>query len=499
MVQAKCIHVLGTGSDVGKSVLVSGLCRILFNDGYRVAPFKAQNMALNSFVTPDGDEIGRAQAVQAMACKLDPDVDMNPVLLKPTSDTGSQVIVHGKPVKDMKVMEYKAYKHEILKKVTSSLDHLRAEYQYVVMEGAGSPAEINLKADDIVNMKMAEHADCPVILVGDIDRGGVFASLVGTLELLDEDERSRVKGFIINKFRGDIELLKDGLDFLEERTGIPVLGVVPWIRDIYIPQEDSVYLEQNYHYREPVSDELVVSVIKLPYLSNYTDFDPLMYEKGVCLRYVEEVSQLKDSDVVIIPGSKNTVSDLNFLRQKGFDSALLEIVNRNDEVLLMGICGGFQMLGESILDVGSSKWVKGLGLLDVRTAMEESKILTQVRATSISDGCDIEGYEIHHGRTEYLGDCKPYSEIVSENATTCSRNEGAISADKKVIGTYIHGLFDSDSYRAYFINELRSKKGLSEIINFNCWNPDKELDKLDVFLREHIEMKKFYEIVGTVS
>lgn len=488
--QTKTLQICGTGSGVGKSVITAGLCRIFLQDGFNVAPFKAQNMALNSFVTKEGGEMGRAQVVQAQACRLQPHVDMNPILIKPTKDTNAQIILHGKPVANMSVTGYIDYKKRARKEVLGSFNRLKKDYEIIVIEGAGSPAEINLRSHDIVNMWMAEMADAPVIIVGDIDKGGVFAWLVGTLELLTKEERKRIKGFIINKFRGDKRLLKGGISFLEKKTGIPVLGVIPYFRDIKIPEEDSVPLDD----KRPKDGLISIAVIKLPHMSNFTDFDPLENEPDVNLEYVDI---LDNPDVIIIPGTKNTISDLKYLKQSGLAKKLLSTINhprrygrdRQPSIVLIGICGGYQMLGQKIRDKhgmeSRKKEISGLGLLPIVTNFEREKILSQVRATEITTGLDVGGYEIHHGRTRYY---RPVFKIDN-------RFDGSISEDGRVWGTYIHGIFDSDKFRRDFLNRIRIKKGLQPVSKITVFNVDKELDKLAKLLRENIDVKLLYKIM----
>ncbi|MFA6079629.1 MAG: cobyric acid synthase, partial [Candidatus Omnitrophota bacterium] len=349
MKNAKAVMVQGTGSGVGKSVITCALCRIMLQDGYSVAPFKSQNMALNSFVTDEGGEIGRAQATQAMACKIKPSIHINPILIKPTSNTSAQIILHGKPVKNMSVYEYKGYKRTVFGKVKQSLRKLKGEYDVVVIEGAGSPAEVNLKSHDLVNMRIAKLAKAPVILVGDIDKGGVFAWLIGTLELLDSSERALVKGFIINKFRGDKRLLMPGLRFLENYTGIKVLGVVPYYNDIKISEEDSLPVESRKNGASS-GNKINISVICLPHMSNFSDFDPLEQERDVALRYVKKSDELGDPDVIIIPGTKNTIDDVRYLKKSGLFEKITSAYRSNRKTRLVGICGGYQILGTKIYD-----------------------------------------------------------------------------------------------------------------------------------------------------
>ncbi|OGN97417.1 MAG: cobyric acid synthase CobQ, partial [Chloroflexi bacterium RBG_13_51_18] len=379
MKKAKTIMIQGTASAVGKSVIVTALCRIFKQDGYKVAPFKSQNIALNSFVTEGGGEIGRAQAVQAEAAGITATVDMNPVLLKPTSNSGCQVILLGKVFKNISAQDYTNYAPTLLKTVVESLEKLRAEYEIVVIEGAGSTAEINLKEREIVNMRIAKASGSPVLLAGDIDKGGIFASLVGTLELLDEDERHYVKGLIINKFRGDVSLLKPAIDFTEKRTGLPVLGVIPYFKDIRIAQEDSVYLDEREVKKD--SSELNITIIRLPHISNYDDFDPLEVE-GCTVNYIRQRFEFGNPHLIILPGTKSTINDLQYLRQTGLANIIMEKAKAGTPVV--GICGGYQMLGRKILDpegVESEKGeVEGLGLLDVVTEFAAEKSTTQVRA-----------------------------------------------------------------------------------------------------------------------
>ncbi|MFA4889948.1 MAG: cobyric acid synthase, partial [Candidatus Omnitrophota bacterium] len=415
MKQSKAIQVCGTGSGVGKSVIVTALCRIFLQDGFKVCPFKAQNMALNSYVTKDGGEIGRAQATQAQAAKITPSVDMNPILIKPTSDRKAQIIVKGRPVRNMSVYEYVNYKKKARNIVLKSFWRLAEEYELVVIEGAGSPAEVNLKSHDIVNMSMAKHANAPVVLVGDIDKGGVFAWIVGTLELLTKEERKRIKGIVINKFRGDKRLLRPGIDFLEKKTGIKVLGIIPYFKDIKIAQEDSIPLEKLAvgvnNQKIQKKRQLNIAVISLPHISNFTDFDALENEPDVRLRYVSCESELGNPDAIIIPGTKSTVSDLNYLKKTGLAERIALIAKNHPATHLIGICGGYQMLGERISDRGTTesaqKSVKGLGVLPVVTSFEKEKILAWVKAKDIVSGLKVTGYEIHHGRTRLLKKCKP--------------------------------------------------------------------------------------------
>ena len=491
--------VQGTASSVGKSIIVAALCRIFRQDGRRVAPFKAQNMALNSFITAAGGEIGRAQAVQAEAAGIAPTVDMNPVLLKPTSDSGCQVIVLGKVARDISARDYYQYTPSLLETVTAALGRLRSEYDIVVIEGAGSPAEINLKDREIVNMRLARAAGAPVLLVGDIDRGGVFASLVGTLELLDDEEREMVRGFIINKFRGDVSLLQPALDFLEARTGKPVLGVVPYFRDIRIAQEDSVYLDE----RPPAaSGELEIAVIRLPHISNYDDFDPFE-EEGAAVSYVNQRCDLGDPHLIIIPGTKSTAADLAYLRSSGLAESILAKARAGTPVV--GICGGYQMLGEKILDPQGVESphheTAGLGLLPVVTEFAPEKSTRQVRATVMADlgllagaaGLEVGGYEIHMGQTRVASGA-PAFHVCATPEGPADYADGVLDSRGMVMGTYLHGLFYNDAFRQAFLNNLRRLYGLAES-NGATVSRDRDYDKLADLVRGSLDMPQVYRIL----
>lgn len=429
------LMVQGTTSDAGKSTLVTALCRWLRRQGVAVAPFKPQNMALNSAVTADGGEIGRAQAVQAQACHLPPHTDMNPVLLKPNSDIGAQVIIHGRAVTSMNAAAYHDYKRVAMQAVLESHGRLAARYPVVMVEGAGSPAEINLRANDIANMGFAEAVDCPVILIADIDRGGVFAHLVGTLELLSESERARVKGFVINRFRGDIALLQNGLDWLEERTGVPVLGVLPYLMDFHLEAEDAIDTRQA----AKTGERLRVAVPVLPRISNHTDFDPLRLHPQVELTFVGPGQPMPPADLIILPGSKSVRADLAFLREQGWAAALQRHLRYGGK--LVGICGGLQMLGRTLADPhgleGTAGESHGLGLLDFHTVLEAQKQLRNVSGRLALEDAQVSGYEIHAGVTEGPALAHPAVRLSD------GRVDGAVSADGQVLGTYLHGLFES--------------------------------------------------------
>ena len=473
------LMVQGTTSDAGKSVLVAALCRALHRRGLHVAPFKPQNMALNSAVTLDGKEIGRAQAVQARACGLPPHSDMNPVLLKPNSDTGAQVIIHGQALRNMEAQDYHCYKATARKAVLASHQRLTQQYDWVVVEGAGSPAEINLRANDIANMGFAEAVDCPVILIADIDRGGVFAHLVGTLELLSESEQARVVGFVINRFRGDIALLQSGLDWLEARTGKPVLGVLPYLHDLHLEAEDAIDTQQI---REDIS--LRVAVPVLPRTSNHTDFDALRLHPNVDLCFVRKGEALPPCDLLILPGSKSVRADLQQLRDNGWADQLKRHLRYGGKVL--GICGGFQMLGSELHDPlgieGPAGTSEGLGLLDITTTLASEKTLRQVSGHCYLNGkaTSIRGYEIHAGVSEGAGLKRHFADLGSHL-------DGAISDDGQVLGSYIHGLFDDDHAR----QQLLTWAGATEQAAYNYDAViETNLDRIADSVEQHIDLDK---------
>lgn len=494
---AKAIMIQGTMSNAGKSLISAGLCRVFAQDGYRVAPFKSQNMALNSYITDEGLEMGRAQVVQAEACGIKPSVLMNPILLKPTTDMGSQVIVRGEVMGNMRAMDYYRHKREYIPVIRECYLQLANEYDIIVIEGAGSPAEINLKDDDIVNMGMAEIADADVLLVGDIDRGGVFAQLIGTIILLEPNERERIKGIVINKFRGDKKILEPGLDMLEERAGKPVLGVVPYA-DVHIEDEDS--LAESLMAREEVG-KLDIAVIRLPKISNFTDFQALALEPMVSVRYVNSPSELGNPDMVILPGTKNTIADLKWLRESGLENRIKRLADRG--TLIYGICGGYQMLGNGICDdvgaEGEKQKVSGMGLLPVSTSFVGEKTRSQITckvgmingAYEHLSGCDISGYEIHMGVSS-----------VDDNAGGAFV-EGRAAATgwyrDNVCGTYIHGVFDSESIRRSLIELLCERKGIDcDKVMETSYEEYKEAqyDKLADIIRESLDMRAIYNMLG---
>ena len=493
--KAKVIMVQGTMSNAGKSFLVAGLCRVFMQDGYRTAPFKSQNMALNSYITKDGLEIGRAQAMQAEAAGIEPTVEMNPILLKPTSNVGSQVIVNGEVLGNMKAMDYYANKKQLVPEIEKAFEKLSEEYDIIVIEGAGSPAEINLKENDIVNMGMARIAKAPVLLCGDIDRGGVFASLYGTVKLLEDEEQSMIKGLIINKFRGDVEILKPGLQMIEEKTGIPVVGVVP-LTPLDIDDEDSLSDRLTHTGQKGGID---LAVIRLPHISNFTDFNVFERMDGVSLRYVGSAGERGTPDLIFLPGTKNTMDDLTWLRESGMETAVLRCAEQ--KVPVVGICGGYQMLGELLEDpdgVEHGGSMRGMGLLHTKTVFSRAKTRTQIqgRVNTVSicgefAGREVQGYEIHMGRTEKTGDCQ--ETIYLEDG----RLDGLSNPEGTVFGTYLHGIFDYGDLAAMTVSRLMRRKGIDP----KNWHFDpeehkrREYDKLADLVRNSLDMKRIYEIL----
>jgi adenosylcobyric acid synthase len=476
----KTLMIQGTTSDAGKSTLVAGICRVLYRRGVKVVPFKPQNMALNSAVTADGGEIGRAQAVQAMACGLAPHTDMNPVLLKPNSDTGCQVIIHGKVQGNFEATGYHDYKPTAMRAVMDSWQRLAQQYEAVIVEGAGSPAEINLREGDIANMGFAEAADCPVILVADIDRGGVFAHIVGTLALLSDSEQKRIVGFVINRFRGDIALLQPGLDWLEEKTGKSVLGVLPYLHDLHIEAEDAI--AKHVPLANPEAKRIKVIVPVLPHIANHTDFDALRLHPNVDFQFIKLTDAIPKADLIILPGSKNVRGDLQYLKQHGWEQALTLHLRYGGKVL--GICGGFQMLGEAIHDphsiegdVGSSV---GFGWLAMETTLEQEKQLKQVSAKLTFAKATVTGYEIHMGVSRGNALAQPALMIDG-------KPEGAISADQQVVGTYVHGLFDHPESCAAWL----AWAGLQDAAPFDYQQlREQSLDRLADCVEIHLDWAK---------
>ncbi|MBE9399643.1 cobyric acid synthase [Pontibacterium sp. N1Y112] len=457
--------VQGTTSDAGKSIMVTALGRILARRQVSVAPFKPQNMALNSAVTAEGGEIGRAQAVQAEACLLKPTVDMNPVLLKPNSDIGAQVIVHGKAIGNMKAVEYHHYKPELLKEVVHSHQRLTEQYQAVIVEGAGSPAEINLREHDIANMGFAEAVDCPVVIVADIDRGGVFAHLYGTYELLSDSEKARVKGFIINRFRGDVSLLESGLDWLEARTGVPTLAVVPYVMNLHIEAEDAINQQQKH---DGAYQQLKVVVPVYPRASNHTDFDVLRMHPQVDCEFMRDLKDFNGADLIILPGSKNVRGDLEWLKSSGWAQAIQRHLRLGGKVI--GVCGGYQMLGQWIHDPdaieSAAGSTAGLGLLEMETTLTGDKMLRNICGKALKTGLSVKGYEIHAGVSCGTALEQPLFQIWPVDGDSESVPEGAKNADDTVMGSYIHGLFDESELLDYLLQWA----GLGQVEQFDYAN-----------------------------
>lgn len=485
--------VVGTSSGAGKSITVTALCRVLTKDGYKVSPFKSQNMALNSFVTKSGLEMGRAQVVQAYACMIEPEAYMNPILLKPTTDRKIQIIVNGKSIGNMSGIEYGKFKTSLKPEIMKSYDYIRENYDISILEGAGSPVEINIKGEDIANMKMAEMADSPVILVADIDRGGVFASIYGTIMLMSEKERARVKGVIINKFRGDINILKSGLEEIEKLTGVPVIGVMPYT-NVDIEDEDSVTERFK---RLQKKKGINISVIKLKHISNFTDIDALRMVEDINIKYINSVDEMGEEDIIIIPGTKNTIDDLKELKDNGIAKEIIK-ASKNGKVII-GICGGFQMLGEKIKDPygieSEIKEIPGLGLLELETVMEKEKNTTQYEGklsncTGLLEGLEgeeIKGYEIHQGVT-FGNESKVNDE---DRIVTVVKGEN-------IFATYLHGIFENEKITRNILNKARAKKGIElqmKGITFDEYR-EQQLDKLEKIFRENVDIDKIYEILG---
>lgn len=493
---SKCIMVQGTSSNAGKSVMVAALCRIFSKMGYKVAPFKSQNMSLNSFTTHENAEIAIAQVLQAEAAGVDPSYHMNPILLKPKEDFISQVIVHGQPAGDMNFYDYQQnFRGHALKAIKESLESLKKEYDIIVIEGAGSPAEINMRDRDLANMEIAHLADADVILVADIDRGGVFASIAGTFSLLDEKDRSRIKGIVINKFRGNLDILMPGIKQIEEIVGVPVLGVLPYDPSLKLPEEDSASLsERKYRGR----GQIQIGVMRLPRISNFTDIDPLEYEKDVGLRLIELNDPLDKLDALIIPGTRNTINDLISLKEYGIHE---EIASLSKEIMIFGICGGYQMLGKKIIDENKRESqhgsVKGIGILDCCSEFSDiPKIITQSQGEIIGNGLfhglkgeSIKGYELHEGTT-ILGESKPLTKITQGCGNYPKIGlDGAVEGN--VAGTYLHGMFHNFNFRRYFTNILRDRKGLETLeLSEDLYEDSKRfsIDRLAQIVDENIDM-----------
>lgn len=484
----------GTSSNAGKSVLAAAMCRILLQDGYRVAPFKSQNMSLNSFVTRRGGEMGRAQVLQAQACRVDPDVRMNPILLKPSNDTGCQVIILGHPIGNMNVSEYIGYKPKAFDEAKKAFDSLAREYDVIVIEGAGSPAEINLKHHDIVNMKMADHAGAPVLLIGDIDRGGVFASLIGTWEVMSDWEQKLLAGFIINRFRGDETLLGPAIEYTQNRTGLRFYGLVPYLHDLGLSEEDSVSFKSGDFNSSPLrEDNVQIAVIDLPHISNFTDFDPLRIESDVHLRIVRSTKDLGHPDAIILPGSKNVISDLRYLRQSGLEEKIKDLaVKGRTEVV--GICGGFQILGQKIADPfgieSHERTIQGLDLLPVSTIMAQQKTLVYTEGIHLPSGLKVRGYEIHHGQTDGK-DLVPMIQRKDGRVIGIGANGG------RIWGTYLHGIFDADEFRRWFIDRLRIRRNLPAMGKVCAvYDLEPALERLADVVRRSLKIEEIYRLMG---
>lgn len=498
------LMILGAGSDVGKSLLVAGLCRLFRQEGLRVAPFKAQNMALNSFVTPEGGEMGRSQAVQAQAAGLAPHVDMNPILLKPTAGVGAQVILHGKVLGNYTSEDYFRLKPRLVRQVTKSFRRLAADYDLIILEGAGSAVELNLRQNDLVNFSMAKKAGAAALLTADIDRGGVFAATIGSFHLLTRTERRLLEGFIINRFRGDPGLFREGVEIIERRTARPVLGVIPFFSDVALPEEDSVPLEFSRRRVDAGSPHrAAVGVVRLPHLSNYTDFLPLEQDARVALTYLDHRSDWTGLDLVIIPGTKNTISDLIYLQETGLAAAIGDHARQGGRVL--GICGGYQILGEEVQDTlgmeGQPRTARGLGLLPIVTRLEGDKTTTQVRGRVLGlpgQGLEVTGYEIHLGATTIRGAGEPALTITSRNGRAAAGPDGWVSPSGLIMGTYLHGLFDADDFRQAFISTLLGLQPKSPEAT-PAWSfqafQEAQFDRLAEALRGHLNLARIWELI----
>lgn len=503
---ADAVMFQGTASDAGKSILTSALCRVLAQDGYRVAPFKSQNMSLNSYITDQGKEIAIAQAVQAEAAGVKAEVNMSPILMKPIADNNSQIILRGKVLKNMTAAEYFSEKDKLLQSIKETLRQLKEDYEVVVLEGGGNPAEVNLRDKDLVNMKAAEIAAAPVILIADIDKGGVFASIIGTLDLLTEAERDRVKGIIVNKFRGDPETFKAGVELIEKHTAKKVLGVLPYLNKLNLPSEDSLQ-QQDFNYQDYKVD---IAVTAYPGMSNFTDFDYFKTEKDVRLRYVKRESELKEPDLIILPGSKTTINDLKYLYQSNLAQKIIELAAKGKEVI--GICGGYQMLGEKITDPdnfeGQEKEIKGLSLLKIKTELKAEKITRKIRAENLkslnflekSVLKDLKGYEIHQGQTKRLAAERPVFKLkrLQNSKLEAVVYDGTVNKRGNVWGSYIHDIFKNDEFRNALINHLLKKKGYKIKANKEKSAAEIREDNYNYLaaeFRKYIDMEALYKII----
>jgi adenosylcobyric acid synthase len=492
---ARCLSVLGTGSDVGKSIVVTALCRIFSNRDIRVTPFKAQNMSNNSYVTDQNGEIGRAQVVQAEAARVPLHTDMNPVLLKPCSDTGAQVIVHGRACGTSQAQEYFTDTTVLFAEACKALQRLRNQFDLVILEGAGSCAEINLRNKDFVNFRMAHVCNAPVILVADIDRGGVFAQIIGTLDILPPQDRSCIKGLVINRFRGDATLFEDGIEYLQNRTGLPVLGLIPFFYHIKIDSEDGMPLETKIDPPDgPVPEKINIAVLRMPHISNFTDFDPLYREPCVCLHYLTRPRALENYDLLLLPGSKSIRTDIKWLRDQGWEMLIKTFAERGKTI--GGICGGYQMLGQTIYDPygveGAPGQTQGLGLLPVTTTLKKEKTLTRMTGVFVANGQSVKGYEIHMGVTESASDLQPLIQRIGDGS-----NEGVRTIDGRIWGTYIHGLFDEPAFRRAFLQNLAPQRYKPEQQNIHQSISDFKDQQYDL-LAEHFETYLNMEILTQI-
>lgn len=492
--KAPCIAVMGTGSDVGKSIVVTALCRYFVNRGLKVAPFKAQNMSNNSGVTPEGLEMGRAQIVQAEAARLAPHVDMNPVLLKPTSEIGSQVVLLGRVSENTTAVDYHAKKETLFKTAMAALDRLRNDYDLLILEGAGSCAEVNLMDNDIVNLRTAAHAKAPVILVADIHRGGVFAQIIGTLACLKPEHQDLIKGFIVNRFRGDIRLFAAGVDWIEQKTGKRVFGVLPWYDHIHIEPEDSVVIEQPRRVTLGKNDQPSIAVIRLPHISNFNDFDPLSTLRGISVFFLEKVQDLSNFRAVILPGSKNTRFDLEWLQSSGWEAKILSYSQQDGHVL--GICGGYQMMGKMVHDPdgieGRPGSTRGLDLLPVETELKAPKVTTLTRFSRA--GVQGGGYEIHMGQTRRQGGM-PLFRIHARNGKSTADEDGCLSSRSNSMGTYIHGIFDNPEYVRFWLDHIGLHAiEISELEGLEARN--KEYELLVEHFERHVDVDDILKLVS---
>lgn len=500
--KAPCLSILGTGSDVGKSIVATALCRIFRNMGLRVAPFKAQNMSNNSYITPEGGEMGRAQVVQAEASGVAPHVDMNPVLLKPNTEIGSQVVLHGKPIGNRNAKDYYKSTDDLFEKSLESLDRLREEYDLIIMEGAGSCGEVNLRDRDFVNFRIANAVNAPVILVSDISRGGVFAQIIGTLEVIPEEDKKQVCGFLVNRFRGHAELFDEGIRYIEEKTDLPVFGLIPHFTDIEIDSEDGVALDsltdKEYEIQE---GKINIAVIRLPHISNFTDFAALERDPNVNLHYVFKLRDLTPYDIILLPGTKNTRGDLEWLKESGWSEKVISFSQQGGQVC--GICGGFQMLGNTIDDPdgveGDPGVTEGLALLDVDTVLERKKVTTRSLGTVIDTGEEVEGYEIHMGKTRLNQQAESLIHVNRQNELAVNYHDGAKNGDGTVFGSYFHGIFDRPEFKKRMLTTVRPDLALSENDTPNESVEDfknRQYDQLAKHFEQHMDITKLCDLIG---